>query len=271
MNRLWVWIVILAITGMFVEQTQAQEVCQETNLSFLTEVYVGTPTENAARIRLFTENGYGSAAMVDIDGDVFLMTAGHVAWQATLEEMSVFIPGCGVLLEIINPDEYIVYKRAYDQIMLYSLSTEIVDALHGIVEPLTISEIPVQNGNTIYFPAEETVDLLPYYVVSETDVEVYAVMWNEDNEVCVSMSGSPALDGEGNVAGILSSAPTIAESNSFDDCFLQVYVTPVVTTSALYLEISGAGANSPNDVDIETDNYIIDTESTYPPELRRVE
>lgn len=230
MNKFLIVIAILAsiVGSLIANQTKAQDsICQDTDLSFLTNVYAGIPSENAVRIKLFTDSGYGSAAMVTIEQDVFFMTAGHVAWQANLEEMSIFVPGCGVLPEIINPENYVVYKFAQDWVMLYPVGSEVVNALQDIVEPLEIAENPAQSGDTIYFPEEATEELLPYYVVSANEDELYTVMWYEDDEVCVSMSGSSVLNEEGDIIGVLSSAPNIAESNNLEDCFLQAYIVPL--------------------------------------------
>lgn len=216
------------VGNLATSQIKAQSsICQETDKPFLMDVYVGTPAENAARIKLFTDSGAGSAALVSYADNIYLMTAGHVAWHAETEEMSIYVPGCGVLREIVNPDKYLVLKFASDNIMLYPIDSETMDALAGIADPLTISLEPTNDGDTIYFPTEGTADLLPYFVVTVNDFELYSVMWNDGDEVCESMSGSPVFDANGNIIGVLSSAPTMAESNTLTDCFVQAYVIPI--------------------------------------------
>jgi len=231
MVRRLFFILFLAATltsPLLTGKVKAQDkICQPTDQQFLLDIYHGSPKENAARIKLYTQSGYGSAALVSIKEKVFVMTAGHVAWQANLQDMHIFVPDCGVLPGVIDPNNYVVYKESLDNIMLYPIDDDIAESLEDIVEPLTLSGNQSQPDDTVYFPSETSAELLPYQIIAVSNIELFAVMWYEGDEVCISMSGSPAFDTEGNIVGVLSSAPLSAESNLKEKCFLQAFIIPV--------------------------------------------
>jgi len=232
-KRKALFVVFLSLVSVFFTTgtvvAKKDSFCTETKKSFLNETYTGTPAENASRIRLFTESGAGTAALVEIDDQLYLFTAGHVLVHSIDEDMFIYIPGCGVLPNPIDSDLNQAYKSAYDNIMIYPLLDYTKDQLADYVSPLPIALAPPKATETVYMPDQTNGKLFAYYVATADTFELFINMWYENEMLCESQSGGPALNGKGEIVGVLSQAPRNAQINEGAEkaCFNQAYVVPI--------------------------------------------